>query len=223
MSSLTRAARALCLLAPAALSGCAVISYIAAQLSGPAKVPQKFALPQDKRTLVLVDSRGGSEMVKRLVTKVLNKELIGRDLVDKVVPYNEIVALRMATPEFNRLRVSQIGEKLKAQTVIHVHITRFALKDNPQDVMWHGQVEARVKVVGVPDERLWPRDRPTGFLVGPITRDETVDLSRIYASVLTKVLGVQLADAVAKLFYEHEAKGIEAWGGTPTGGSAAPQ
>ena len=215
MSSPARAALALaaCLLALTAVSGCAVVRFIALQIRGPAKNPARFELPADKRTLVLVDAIGGREMVKRMVTEALNKALVDRDLVDQTVPYDEIVALRLGTPEYNRLRVSEVGSRLKAQTVIHVHISAFALKDNPQDVMWHGKAEARVKVIGVPDERLWPRDRPAGFPLGPIVRDETVDLSRTYASTLTKVLCVQLADAVAKLFHEHEAEGAEAWSG----------
>jgi len=220
---LNRTALAVCLAAALAGGGCAVIAYLTASIHGPEKIPAKFSLPDEGRTLVLVDAHGSREMVKRLLSRALNKELTSRGLVGKAVPYDDVVALRMATPGYNRLKASEIGQKLNAKTVIHVHVTRFALKDEPQDVMWHGQIEARVKVVAVPLKRLWPRDRPAGSRVGPVGQDETVDLSPTYASKLTSVLCLQMADAVAKLFYEHEAEGVEKWGARPTGGPVEPQ
>lgn len=223
MSSLNRMALVACLVVSLAMSGCAVIAYVTAKIRGPKKIPAECTLPDDTRTLVLVDAQSSREKVKRFLTNALNKELTSRGLVDEIVPYEDIVALRLATPGYNRLKASEIGEKLKAKTVIHVHITKFALKDNRQDVMWHGQVEARVKVIAVPVKRLWPRDRPAGVLVGPVGQDETIDLSSTYASKLTAVLCIQMADTVAKLFYEHEAEGAEAWGGRPTDRPVVPQ
>ena len=223
MNSPNRSALAVCLTASLALSGCPPIAYLVAKIHGPEKVDAKFTLPKSKRTLVLVDSYGGREMLKRLITAAIIKELTDRGLVDETVPYDDIVAFRLATPEYNRLKASRIGEALKAQTVIHVHVTRFALKDNWQDVMWHGRIEARVKVVAVPTKRLWPLDRPAGFPVGPIVKGETVNSSPTYASKLTAALAVQMADAVTKLFYKHERTGYEAWGTRPTGKPTVPQ
>ena len=217
MSSLSRVVLAVCLVVSLASSGCAVIAYVTAKIHGKEKIDAEFTLPGDTRTLVLVDTHGGREMVKRLLTQAINKELAARGLVDETVPYDKIVALRMAEPEYLRLTASEIGAKLEAKTVIHVHVTRFSLKDDMRDVMWHGQVEGRVNVIGVPVKRLWPLDKPLGFTVGPLGQDRDVDSSSTYASKLTGVLCLQMADAVAKLFYKHEAEGAEAWGGRPTG------
>ena len=217
MSSLNRTVLAVFLAGSLATSGCAVIAYVTAKIHGKEKIDAKFTLPSDTRTLVLVDSSGGREMVKRLLTKALNRELTARGLVDETVPYDEIVALRLSEPEYLRMRASEIGAKLNARTVIHVKIATFVLKDDPRDVMWHGQVKVRVKVIAVPVKRLWPLDKPLGFTVGPLGQDRDVDSSSTYASKLTGVLCLQMADAVAKLFYKHEAEGAEAWGGRPTG------
>ena len=223
MTNHNRLALATCLIALLALSGCPPIAYLVAKIHGPEKVDAEIILPTKKRTLVLVDSPGSREKLKRLLTMAINKELISRDLVDKVVPYDEIVALRLANPRYNRMGASEVGKKLKAETVIHVHVTTFALKDNPQDVMWHGRIEVRVKVVAIPLKRLWPLDRPAGFPVGPLLTDETIDLSQTYATKLTAILAIKMADSVGKLFYKHERTGIEKWGKRPTGKPTRPQ
>lgn len=227
MTSPNRLAAALGLAAALSLNGCAVIAYLTAQIHGPEKIEAKFDLPKDKTTLVLVDSYGSHEMAKRLLTEAVSKQLCDRGLVKKTIPYNDIIALRMITPEFNRLAVTEIGRKLGAETVICVHISKLALKDNPADVLWHGQMEARVKVVAVTDDndsaRLWPDDRPAGYPIGPIERRESTDNSLTYASQLTKSLSLEAADELTRLFYKHDRTGIHAYGDRPTDTEALTQ
>jgi len=228
MTNLKQLAAILCLaIAALSLNGCAAVAYLTAQIHGPEKIEAKFDLPKDKTTLVLVDSYGSHEMAKRLLTEAVSKQLRDRNLVRKTVSYNDVIALRMITPEFNRLAVTEIGKKLGAETVICVHISKFALKDNPADVLWHGQMEARVKVVAVTEDntsaRLWPDDRPAGYPIGPVQRDECTDNSPTYASRLTRSLSLEVADELTRLFYKHDRTGIHAYGERPTDAEAITQ
>jgi len=225
MTNYKTLALALCLAAATSLNGCAPVAYLTALIHGPEKIDAKFELPKDKTTLVLVDSYDSHEMMKRVLTQAVSKQLRDRGLVTTTIPYNAITALRMITPEsFNRMAVTEIGRKLGAEIVICVHINKFALKDNDADVMWHGQIEARVKVVAVTDDntsaRLWPDDRPAGHPVGPVERPEATDSSPSYASIMTKSLALELADELTRLFYKHERTGINAYGDRPTDAEA---
>ena len=220
-------AAVLCLALALSQSGCAVVAYLTAQIHGPEKIPAKYTLDASLKTLVLVDAPRSPEVVKRLLTQALNKELVARELLKDVVPYADVVALRTRTPEYNRLAVTEVGEKLGASNVICVHINTFQLKDNPLDVLWHGQMETRVKVVAVTDgnttARLWPTDSPAGHAVGPVQRDETTNASGAYATALTKSLCAEMADEIAKLFYRHDRTGIHAYGDRPTDADAIQQ
>ncbi len=223
-SNATRLAAALCIALALTQSGCAVVAYLTAQIHGPEKIPAQYTLDKSPKTLVLVDAPRSPEVVKRTLTQALNKELTARKLLGNLVPYADVVALRTRTPEYNRLAVTEVGEKLGAKTVICVHISTFKLKDNPMDVMWHGQMETRVKVVAVTTDntsaRLWPTDSPAGHAVGPVERDETTNASDVYATALTKSLCTEMADKVAKLFYRHNRTGIHAYGDRPTDAEA---
>ena len=227
MSNTHRFAVALCLAVAMTQSGCAVVAYLTAQIHGPEKIPAKYTLDETQRTLILVDAPRSPEVVKRTLTQAINKELTARGLLGEVVPYGDVVALRTRTPEYNRLAVTEVGEKLGAQNVICVHISTFKLKDNPADVLWHGQMETRVKVVAVVKDntsaRLWPTDSPAGYSVGPVQRDESTNASSVYATALTKSLCTEMADEVAKLFYRHDRTGIHAYGDRPTDADAIQQ
>lgn len=206
------------------MCGCMpVISWITANFARPKEVEAVYELPKDKRVLVLVEAKdptGGYETVKRDLTTFINRQLLEHDLVGNVVPYDALMALRFSTGEYHRredMPITAIGEKLEADLVVYVLISEFALKDNPVDVLWHGQFSAYVKVVKVApgirlrDARLWPtrRHRRLGYPVDPVDRGEIANSSADYGARLTTALSADMADHIAKLFYDHRLSGIE--------------
>ena len=199
------------------LSGCVVISYIAAQVTPPKKVPARFELPEDSRVLVLVEDyehQGSYEDVSRELSNQLSRELRHRGLARETIPHERLMALRFEAPRYHALKIPEIGHELNADLVLYVQIEDFQLKDNIDDTMWHGVFETSVRVVDVsaPDNpRLWPRDRPGGYPVGPVDRPPALESSPMYAERLTRALAAEMADRIAKLFYAHRLSEMEGW------------
>ena len=209
-----------------ALSGCAGVAWFFAVMQPPKKKDALFDLPDDKRVLVLAEDRmqmGGSESVQRELTQWLNHALLRQKLVREVVPYSALAALRAKTPDFHRLHITEVGQKLGAEVIIYVNIRTFALKSNQSDVLWDAHSEVAVKVIQCPagikegKARLWPLHSPLGHTVSHKRAPKT-DTSPGYEEKLARTLVVETADRIAKLFYTHELKGIEAWERKPTGG-----
>ena len=212
----------ICLLAAASLGigGCPAIGWVVAQFDRPKEQKALYKLPRGKRVLVLAESRGGPadyEMFQRDVTRFLNSELRKQGLVKETISYGYLSALRSRMPDYRNVPISVIGQKAGAEMVIYVEIEKLALKDNPADDMWHGQVEARVKVItadrGVTGDeaRLWPQHPPNGHPVKTPDRDPVAFTESGYGPRLARFLAAQMADCIAKLFYTHELEGFDAW------------
>ena len=208
------------------LTGCPAVAWIFGVIQGPKEKKALFDLPDDKRVLVLAEDRmqmGGAETVQRELTGFLNQALLSQELVREVVPYSALAALRAETPDFHRLHIAEVGQRLGADVVIYVNVLKFALKDNPADVLWRGHCEVAVKVIQCPagvkrgKARLWPDHPPRGH---PVSHDRApkADTSSGYEEALSRTLAAETADKIAKLFYTHELKGLEAWEHKPTGG-----
>lgn len=200
-------------------SGCLmpIISYITAQFAPPKKVEAKYELPSGKTVLVLVENRTEAvsyESIMRKLTGSLNAELVKNDLVDKTIPYDDIIHFRLSTPGYHRMAIKEVCTKLDADMVIYVHIDKFLLRDDTSDV-WHGQFATTVFVKDR-ESRLWPRDLPGGHVVEPIDRDLYTGSSPNYSERLASHLAAQMADRVAKLFYKHALTGVDAWAGRVT-------
>ncbi len=201
--------------------GCALIGPLVGQFQTPKKVDALFDLPANKRILVLAEHRtsgAGYETVSATLTAALNRQLLAHKLAAAVVPYRDLMALRLSTFQYHRLATTEIAKLLKADLVIYVHVDKCQLKSYPGAVLWQGRMEASVKVIqasGKGEAKLWP-DRPTGHPVAPVVRDPVVDSSPTYGSRMTKALAIEMADRVAKLFYKHELTGADAYLGSPT-------
>ena len=189
------------------LGGCAGVAWMATQLAPPPKVQAKYEPPTDKRYLVLVDdvlnSQANHETVKCSLSQQLSQRLVEHEIASSTIPYRQVVHLSTITPGYDELTIPQIGQKLGADLVLYVHIDQFELRDSPVDTLWHGQFTTSVKVVDVQAGRLWPQDLPEGHRVGPVevpTHDSTQPAHDL---AITQSLIDQMADRVAKLFYEH--------------------
>jgi hypothetical protein len=199
------------------LAGCPVVAYIAAQVKPPKKIKAVYELPSESRLLVLVEDyahQEAYELASRELSNRLSRELRQRGIVRETIPHERLMALRFETPRFHALKIPEIGQKLGADLVLYVQIEKFQLKDNYNDTMWHGLFEATVRVVkasGEGDPRLWPRDRPTGYPVGPVERDPALESSPLYADRLTVALAGEMADRIAKLFFDHRLSEMEGW------------
>jgi len=179
----------------------------------PQKVDATYEPPKDKTFLVFVDDMVHPvfyEPVKGELAEKLNRQLVDKGVAAKTIPYSKVLALASATPGFNRLSVSEVGEKLGADIVLYVIVDKFSLKDNEATPLWQGRLSTTVRLVAVGIDRLWPEDRLEGYPVEPLEMSPETHPSPTYGEVLSKKLAEKMADRIAKLFYDHEISPAEA-------------
>ncbi|HUS92840.1 MAG TPA: hypothetical protein VM695_13360 [Phycisphaerae bacterium] len=195
---------------------CPVIAWFTAQFGPKEKVAAKFDPPKDKRMLVFVDdilSPVVYEPIKIELTRRLNELFVEHKVARETVSYDRLADLIMATPDFNRLAVSQVGQKVGADTVLYLHIDRFSLHDRATEELWKGRLQVTVRLTDVEKGRLWPKDREAGYLVDEVETPTRVTTSDTTADEITQELAARMADRIAKLFYEHERPHEGAWSG----------
>jgi len=190
------------------LPGCAVAAWFAAQFGPEKKIPAEYEPPAGKTILVFVDDMlhpVDYEPVKIELTEMLNGQLIAHKVAAKTIPYSRLGEFIAATPSFNSLAVSEVGQKLGADMVLHVQIDEFSLRDTASaSELWKGRLGTTVRLVDVTKGRLWPTDDPAGHMVLPKAETQTVsDSSQARGEQISKELAAETADKIAKLFYSH--------------------
>jgi hypothetical protein len=190
----------------ASLGGCQpTIAWFTAQFAPPQKVEAIYKPPKDKKVLVFVDDLRcpvSYDPLKADLTEQLNRHIKEQKLAAETIPYERLVDLMAATPNFNQLHVPDVGQKLSAELVLYVEITKFSLKDNEGSPLWQGKLGVSVKWVDATG-RIWPRDRPDGYPLPSVDLPSVENAAVTYGSEVAKELANQMADKVAKLFYDH--------------------
>lgn len=201
-----RFACVLLLLITALTGGCHVVNWLIAALAPPEPVPAVYEPPRNKVVLVFVDDLLHNldyEPVKSDLTEKLNKLLLKNKIAGEVISYEELQQLIFSTPGFNRLAVSEVGQRLGAEIVLYVQIDGFALKDDEASPLWNGRFKTTVRMVDVKTGRLWPLDRQEGYPVPELELPAKTDSSPNYGATLANQLARKMAERIGQLFYEH--------------------
>jgi hypothetical protein len=189
-------------------AGCqAGMGWLAANLSPPQKVKALYKPPAGKTILVFVDDVLNPvvyEPIKSDLTEQINEKLVMHKVAAATVPYDQLTQLRSTTPNFDRLSVSEVGQRLNVDMVLYVHIDKFSLKDENQNPLWHGQLQTTVRLVDVAAGRLWPPDQPEGYLMPAVELPPTDNSASAYDVQVAKDLASQMAERIAEVFYDHE-------------------
>lgn len=193
-----------------AVPGCAWIAWTAHLFAPPEKVEPVCTIPPDVRLLVYVSDLALSETVdcaaiKRDLTDGLNEELLAHAVVAEVVPYGDLLDFIADEPTFYQMSFGDIAKGLDAELVLYVRLKHFSLRDDETSLLWQGNLDVVVALKDVDDHTLWPTDKPDGHPIEPpvsISRDREEFQS--YGLELTEELAAQMADRIARLFYEHE-------------------
>lgn len=198
---------AVCVLVLSLCGGCAVIGWTVSLFVPAETVPAEYEPPKGKAYLVFVDDVAAPvehEGVKRELTEQLNARLEQHKIASRTIDYGDMVKLVAATPQFQRMPVSEVGRKLGADVVVYVQIKRFELSEYAHSSTWNGLMEVSVRVVDVAEQkRLWPEDRPAGFPVDPVHMPQ-VDLdTRDQIARMSKMLAERTAERIIRLFVEH--------------------
>jgi hypothetical protein len=188
--------------------GCgAFVAWTVAQFAPPKKVPAEYKWPDHKRVLVLVEDPTGQleyEPIKGELTARLNAQLLANGVTKAVVDYNQLIDLKNRMPQFDQLAQSQVAQAAGADLVLYVRIDEFHLHNDPTSPIWQGKFKTSVCVTDVHTGRLWPKDRPAGFPIGPIETPLTAESDLSYGVKLARLLSDEMADRIARCFYSYE-------------------
>ena len=196
------------LLALAPLSGCQQFAALWANMSGGDVVKPEFELTKGP-ILLLLDDKNEDQLsdprVYQEVHQTLSENFLHFKINSRVIPYEDWSRLRQSESKYAALSVRQIGEKLGAEQIVHMHIVKFVIQPEPGAEIFQGEFTVNVKVLSTEnkrDIRLWPRDEG-GRRVSVSTQPETADGDRTSADV-GRDLARKLGQQVARLFYEHK-------------------
>ena len=188
--------------------GCqGMLAWTVAQFAPPKKVPAEYRWPKHDRVLVLVEDPWGQleyEPIKGELTTRLNEQLVDNGVARAVVDYHRLIELKNRTPGFDGLAQSLAGQAAGADLVLYVRIDEFHLHNEPTSPIWQGKFKTSICVTDTTEGLLWPKDRPRGYPVGPIETPITAESDLRYGVKLARRLADEMADRIAKCFYEYE-------------------
>lgn len=187
------------------LVGCGAVPWLAWQLAPAETIAATYKPPAGKTILVFPDDMlhpVNYEPVKRILATEISRQLVESKVAGLTIPYHSLAELEATTPGFNKLSVSEVGQKLGAHIVLYVHIDKFSLKDNEANPLWHGRLETTVRMVEVNKGLLWPKERPTGWPIEPMDIP-TSETSKTYDTRLARTLAEGVAGKIVNLFRKH--------------------
>jgi len=202
------------LAAAAAAGGCAAVSWTVAQFAPPQKVDALYKPPKGKTILVFVDdiyTEVAYQPIKVELTDRLNDRLTKYKIAAATVPYKNFITLASAGRDFDNLTVAEAGRRLGADLVLYVHIDKFSLRDDEQSPLWHGQLQATIRIVDVDAGRLWPLDDPEGYAVPPVDLPAVDNSSAAYGSEVARQLAEEMAERIVNCFRDHTAPAQGTW------------
>lgn len=195
----------LAMLALTNVGGCAALAWTVTAFAPKPKQEALYTLPNQGRTIVFPDDpvyKLSYPPLKRLLADSLNAEMEAHDVGGELVPYTQLTDLEATEPRFAAMPLDRICAKVGADRAVFLDIREFRLRDNPADPLWQGRLRVMVRVVSVDGTRLWPTDVREGHEV-IAERPREVHDSDSYGLQLTRSMVDEMADKVAKLFYDH--------------------
>jgi hypothetical protein len=173
------------------------------------EVKSEYKLDPGRLAILIDDGKGwlADPAIRPLLTEELIKLFAEHNVNHLVVPAEDITRLRQRDPQFERRGVREIGRRLKADRVLHLNVRKFTLHDETVAPAYKGRFEIAVKVIDTSaekaeDVRLWPSSGE-GKVV-EVTTELHTGKGESYNEQLTRRLCEEMADKIAKLFYDHK-------------------
>lgn len=181
-------------------------SYI---IDGPPSIDAQYTLP-DRKTVVFVDDRTNllsRTQLRAVIGDKVSTELMKQGLVTDTIATRDAIAIARKDETVDKpIPISEIGQRVGADTIIYVQIEDFALSA-PGGIA-RPSAQATVKVIDVSGRsRLYPAPSELkGQPVATSMREVSEDLYQSTAGrrQIEDILAAEIGAEVAKLFYKHE-------------------
>lgn len=183
----------------------------AAGMVPPEKVPAEYKLPPGP-VLILVDDE--QDLVQPPVARdklvdSLARQFKERKIADRITTNEELARVRQSDPKFEQRGAREVGRLVGADTVVWLSIKQFLLEPDLEMAVSPAQWVVTLKVVNAKaekreDVRLWPLDREGKLIETSVSAQDLHECktpSEAYGRMAD-----ELADKIAKLFYDYEAE-----------------
>jgi len=175
------------------------------------KVAAEFKIPAG-HVLILVDDDLGlvrPSLACDALVDALARELTVHKAAEKITTSEQLAQLRREAPDFHTLSIREVGRRAGADTVLWMSVEDFAVEDDLEMAVTPARFVVRLKVFDAraeskADVRLWPGDRQGRYLSITVNPHD-VRACKNQAGVHQK-LAADMADKIAKLFYDHTIK-----------------
>ncbi len=166
----------------------------------------------DRVLLILVDDpdeRVHWPQTLSYVTELVRRKLLDNEIVSHVLAADTVYRLQAAHADFNTRGCREIGRMAGADQVLWLEVRDFYARQEISDIDVAARLAVTVKLINSGEQkdgtkvRVWPvqhsgRRVSAELTAGEVTRAKGVDK-------IARLLADQVADKVAKLFYEHTA------------------
>lgn len=189
------------------LPACNIIGAAFFVVHGPEKVPQQFALPKDRPTVIFVDDRANRlprRSLRQTIADAAQKELLESHTLTNVIDSRAALAVAAQDRYGEPKPIAEIGKAVQAEIVIYVTVDDFVI--SPDGQTFAPVVSMRVKVIDVlSDSRLWPEDK-LGFPLSTQTHAQTGTAPTSQSQIALGEDGAaqRAGLAIAQCFFEHE-------------------
>ena len=178
------------------------------------KVEAKFHLTEGPLLILFDDlDRVDVPTFEMHLHDAVSQELLKHKAAQKIIPYDTIQHLRRTWPEFPDRGAREIGVKAQAEQVLWLEVQDFALSRESFDPERAAIITVSVKVINPLEAkdksnvRLWPSTH-AGHLISASLSAPEVTLCQ-NDQVLSRKLSLELADKIAKLFYDRRLEDTE--------------
>ena len=195
---------------PLILSGCKIAAAIGLLTMPPQIEKAEYELTEGRLAIVMDCVR--PEQADPVFETALHKQIVKLFRENKIpcqiVPYENVIELKQAQPDYRAWSLQKIGRKLGADQILYLRIEQLRLRSRA-DVVVTPHVEMRIKLIGTQEPavhaRLWPGGdaEPDGRMITHQRSPVEVENPELMDSETTK-LARETAYYVARHFHEYD-------------------
>jgi len=187
-------------LGAALIAGCGGIAAIGTPTSSEKEVPAEFKLRRTKGKILVFASQLAwvkSPMdLRASLTNSFNQafEQRARLKEERLIPYTDILKLRMGLPVNEKNDAFKIASKLGAGYVLVVEVMDFELSTFAEKDFFNGMIQTKSCLYDIKGDKLWPEDECRGLTLG-------FEAEKGTAKSAVEKLSAATAHCVTRYFY----------------------
>ena len=194
--------------------GCNIFAAASLIAQGQGEVEAVYELDRKARTVILIDDPASEVPRSRLrvmIAQTAQQLLLDRGVVKEgsMLDTTGATSLAARSSYSEKLSVTEIGEQVGAEIVIHVIVTDFTVLGGGAGAGTRPTAAMRMRVVDVDEQRIvWPPNDPRGYKFN-VGTEITADLRPTERRALEEAemaLAQRAGVALAQLFYDVEVR-----------------